>query len=129
MSETPSDTETTADGCNVRSSDLLASGQQDADLPCNELCHKCGSSDVLREFLKKGNRREGPGIAIATPVKYEGPSLCGYRAIAERDFIYNKCRCCGYEWGSKPMTPAAWKKRANAEVNARGAAASQGGTK
>lgn len=61
-------------------------------------CEKCGHADVHRKFRKEGERWR---------VEYEFRSAFAYRehymATASREHIEHTCRCCGYEWQTKPL--------------------------
>lgn len=74
--------------------------QPDQSLPCNIPCPKCGSVDINRTYLKKGDTwwRLRPGQVIT--------SLTGYREKVEKDFIAHTCRVCKYTWDTDPLPPA-----------------------
>lgn len=74
------------------------------DLPCNAPCPKCGSTDVWREFWKKGDARDAKKWGTIEG-KYE--SVNGSRLFATRDHLRNHCRCCQYDWKSLPLKPNA----------------------
>jgi hypothetical protein len=72
--------------------------------PCEILCPKCGSSDIYREFLARGEidsltygerdrARENKFISLAW----------GGESNAKKDCITHHCRCCQYEWETEPM--------------------------
>ena len=55
----------------------------------NRKCPKCGQSDIVNEFVKRGDRY------------YRGGDT--YRPEAKRDLIHRHCRNCHYCWNEKPL--------------------------
>lgn len=68
--------------------------------PCQIPCEKCGSDDVRRKFIAKGER-----------VPYEDYDKCKSKYgtgqcrswSATRDHIHNHCNTCQYTWQTLPM--------------------------
>jgi hypothetical protein len=78
--------------------------------PCDLPCPKCGSTDVLRSFWAKDERRQAREYDKQTMGKYARVSCWG--AEASRDHIVHHCRCCQYEWQTLPMAAPRIKKSA-----------------
>jgi hypothetical protein len=66
-------------------------------LPCDEPCHKCGSSDIHRMFHAKGDRVEHRFGGRSKSTKFVDRSHSCY-GIAKRDCLAHHCRCCQYSW-------------------------------
>ena len=68
--------------------------------PCKEYCTKCGSDDVYRRFIAKGE---------AVPYKGSGNYDSKFRVWerynwrASRDHLHHYCRCCGFAWQGLPL--------------------------
>lgn len=75
-------------------------------LPCNELCHKCGSDDIFRKFYRNGEKIDSDDYGVCYN-KYSQGQCHQYKVY--RDNIDNKCRCCQYRWQSLPLSKAKLK--------------------
>lgn len=71
------------------------------DMPCNESCKKCGSIDIYRRFEAKGSKIKNEEYD-KSPYKWVSGQCYSYKA--DRDFIFNHCRVCQYDWVSKPLS-------------------------
>jgi len=82
-----------------------------AHKPCNEPCPKCGSADIARTFIAKG--QEVPHEGYDKCASKYGTGQC-HTWRATRDHIHHICRCCGYAWQGLPL------KEGNGKVNRHG---------
>lgn len=84
-------------------SDNLKPPEAHPQKPCDASCPKCGGSDVYRRYRRKGEEfsrepgeydsHEDGAIAYDT-----------YRAMATEECIQHRCRTCGFEWNTPPLT-------------------------
>lgn len=69
-------------------------------MPCNMGCDKCGSNDVYRRFVPKGNVLDNRKY-YESPSRFADPH--GYTSVAFREHIMHLCRCCGHAWETLPL--------------------------
>lgn len=70
--------------------------------PCELPCPKCGSTDVMRSFWPKDERRNPKEYGQRTG---KWTRVIAWNEYATRDQIAHHCRCCQYEWQTLPMKP------------------------
>lgn len=71
--------------------------------PCDMSCAKCGSDNVHRHFLAKGELMQTNEHG-RSPSKYaEGEA---YRYRVYREHIRHRCNICRYEWDTLPLKRA-----------------------
>lgn len=84
--------------------------------PCKEICRKCGSNDINRQFIRTGeNFTKSFGFnanAHVANMKKEFPGLVGdaynfgtqnrYDIEAKCDIVKHHCRVCSYNWVGLP---------------------------
>lgn len=68
--------------------------------PCNEPCSKCGSTDIARTFIAKGQAVPHEGYDKCAS-KYGAGQCHTWRAT--RDHIHHICKCCGFTWQGLPL--------------------------
>ena len=78
----------------------LAGAPGSVNLPCNERCPKCGSPDVLRQFVQSGeswaNRSDRVrGNEFLVSDKFDVQCF--------RDCITHHCRICQWDWETPPL--------------------------
>jgi len=65
--------------------------------PCNSVCDKCGSNDIVRHYYKKGDE---PFRAIGERARRKNEFInYGFsRDEVLLDHIHHHCRCCQNKW-------------------------------
>ncbi len=69
-------------------------------MPCNLPCPKCGGADIFRKFYASGECIETDKYGKC-PSRFSSGQ--GYAWTAYDDHIKHHCRCCQYDWETKPL--------------------------
>lgn len=78
--------------------------------PCDLPCPQCGSTDILRRFRAKDSHMEGEKYGLQ-PSKYTtGPGTWVWTVTTNH--ITRHCRCCQYDWQTKPLPKPRKRKTA-----------------
>lgn len=79
--------------------------------PCELPCPMCGSTDINRCFTAIGSRIDGKEYGVRPSRYSQGQN---YYWTAEIDHIMHHCRCCQYDWQTKPVRKPRKRKVASA---------------